>query len=141
MKEHSQEEYDLFRQTVAHLLMGLGGEDDQDTRARIAAHGPISDADIVPVLTAVLRAQEAFNHKQLQSVDVRLANGQSGLLAYGGAHGLHILFMSRHRPSIRIHHPMDEFLFQGRHHGGGGRFWESFIVDHSQSLCDPRTAG
>ena len=31
------EEYDLFRQAVAHLLMGLGGEDDKDTKARIAA--------------------------------------------------------------------------------------------------------
>ncbi len=37
LKARSQEEYDLFRQAVAHLLMGLGGEDDKDTKARIAA--------------------------------------------------------------------------------------------------------
>ena len=31
LKERSPEEYELFRQAVAHLLMGLGGEDDKDT--------------------------------------------------------------------------------------------------------------
>src|SRR5439155_22356744 len=50
MRDRSQEEYELFRQAVAHLLMGLGGEDDKDTRARMAAHGPISDTDIVDAL-------------------------------------------------------------------------------------------
>src|SRR5205814_7006038 len=76
LKTRSQEEYELFRQAVAHLLMGLGGEDDKDTRARMAAHGPISDTDIVDALTAVMR-QEAFNHKNLQAIDGRLPNGMS----------------------------------------------------------------
>src|SRR6266536_2360165 len=67
LKARSQEEYDLFRQIVAHLLMGLGGEDDKDTKARMAAHGAISDSDVVNALIAVLR-QEAFNHKNLQSI-------------------------------------------------------------------------
>ena len=40
LKARSQEEYDLFRQAVAHLLMGLGGEDDKDTKARIAGARP-----------------------------------------------------------------------------------------------------
>ena len=35
-KRAIQDEYELFRQAVAHLLMGLGGEDDKDTKA---AHG------------------------------------------------------------------------------------------------------
>src|SRR5438874_180134 len=47
LKARSQEEYDLFRQAVAHLLMGLGGEDDKDTKGRMAAHGPISDRDVI----------------------------------------------------------------------------------------------
>ena len=76
LKERSQEEYDLFRQAVAHLLMGLGGEDDRDTKARIARHGAISDADVIAALSTVMR-QEAFNHKNLQAVDGRLANGMS----------------------------------------------------------------
>src|SRR5206468_12313811 len=52
LKERNQEEYDRLRQAVAHLLMGLGGEDDKDTKARIEAHGPISDHDLIGALTA-----------------------------------------------------------------------------------------
>src|SRR5207244_3161656 len=62
LKERNPEEYAMLRQVIAHLLMGLGGEDDEDTQARIAAHGPISDHEIVGALTAIMR-QEAFNHK------------------------------------------------------------------------------
>ena len=43
LKARSEQEYELFRLAVAHMLMGLGGEDDTDTKGRIAAHGPISD--------------------------------------------------------------------------------------------------
>src|SRR6059036_2708141 len=32
LKDRSPEEYDTYRQAVAHLLMGLGGEDDTDTK-------------------------------------------------------------------------------------------------------------
>ena len=64
LKARSQEEYDLFRQAVAHLLMGLGGEDDKDTKARMKALGEISDRDVIGAIAAVLR-QEAFIHKYL----------------------------------------------------------------------------
>src|SRR4029079_16091028 len=47
LKARSQAEYDLFRLAVAHLIMVLGGEDEKDTKGRIAAHGPISDKDII----------------------------------------------------------------------------------------------
>src|SRR5262249_23297892 len=80
LKARSQEEYDLFRQGVAHMLMGLGGEDDKDTKGRIARyeaeHGAILDKDIIGAITAVMR-QEAFNHKNLQALDGRLADGMS----------------------------------------------------------------
>src|SRR5262249_37563672 len=46
LEQRNQGEYELFRQAVAHLLMGLGGETDKDTKARIAKHGPISDREI-----------------------------------------------------------------------------------------------
>ena len=58
------------------LKIGVGGEDDKDTRGRMAEHGAISDKDIVEAITAVMR-QEAFNHKNLQAVDGRLPNGMS----------------------------------------------------------------
>src|SRR5205814_5889736 len=47
LMERRQEEYELFRMAVAHLLMRLGGEDEKDTKGRIAGHGPISDGEIV----------------------------------------------------------------------------------------------
>ncbi|MBK9316830.1 MAG: 2-oxoacid:acceptor oxidoreductase family protein [Acidobacteria bacterium] len=134
LKERSQQEYDLFRQTVAHLLMGLGGEDDQDTRARIAAHGPISDADIVSALTAVLR-QEAFNHKQLQSVDGRLANGQS-VMAMAAHTGCNTVYGST-PPNNPHPYPWMNSLFQD----GitvGWLLGESFIVDHGRRSVIPK---
>src|SRR5215469_6759177 len=38
LKESDSKGYELLRQTVTHLILGLGGEDDDDTRARISAH-------------------------------------------------------------------------------------------------------
>ena len=38
LKQRSESEYKLLRQTIAHLILGLGGEDDKDTVARIKAY-------------------------------------------------------------------------------------------------------
>ena len=38
LKESNAAEYALLRQAIAHLILGLGGEDDDDTKARIAAY-------------------------------------------------------------------------------------------------------
>jgi pyruvate-ferredoxin/flavodoxin oxidoreductase len=133
LKERSQPEYELFRQAVAHFLMGLGGEDDKDTRARIAAHGPITDAEIVAALTAVLR-QEAFNHKQLQSVDGRLANGQS-VMAMAAHTGCNTVYGST-PPNNPHPYPWMNSLFQD----GitvGWLMGESFIVDHGRRSVIP----
>ena len=37
LKASNPAEYDCLRQAIAHLILGLGGEDDEDTKARIAA--------------------------------------------------------------------------------------------------------
>lgn len=133
LKERSQSEYELFRQAVAHLLMGLGGEDEKDTQARIAAHGPIADAEIIAALTAVLR-QEAFNHKQLQSVDGRLANGQS-VMAMAAHTGCNTVYGST-PPNNPHPYPWMNSLFQD----GitvGWLLGESFIVDHGRRSVIP----
>lgn len=133
LKERSQQEYELFRQTVAHLLMGLGGEDEKDTRARIAGHGPISDAEIVSALSTVLR-QEAFNHKQLQAVDGRLANGQS-VMAMAAHTGCNTVYGST-PPNNPHPYPWMNSLFQD----GitvGWLLGESFIVDHGRRSVIP----
>ena len=133
LKARSQEEYDLLRQAVAHLLMGLGGEDEKDTRARIAEHGSISDQDIIEAITAVMR-QEAFNHKDLQPIDGRLANGMS-VMAMAAHTGCNTVYGST--PSNNPHpYPWMNSLFQD----GitvGWLIGESFIVDHGRRSVIP----
>ncbi len=133
LKERSPEEYALFRQAIAHLLMGLGGEDDKDTQVRMAAHGPISDKDLIGAMTAVLR-QEAFNHKNLQAIDGRLANGMS-VMAMAAHTGCNTVYGST--PSNNPHpYPWMNSLFQD----GVTVGWllgESFIVDHGRRSVIP----
>jgi len=127
------EEHALFKQAVAHLLMGLGGEDEEDTRARIAARGEIPDAEIVSALCAVMR-QEAFNHKDLQSVDGRLANGMA-VMAMGAHTGCNTVYGST-PPNNPHPYPWMNSLFQD----GITISWlmgESFIIDHARRSVIP----
>src|SRR5262245_568600 len=133
LRERSPQEYELFSQAVAHLLMGLGGEDDKDTKARIAAAGPISDQDLVDALTAVMR-QEAFNHKNLQSVDGGLADGMS-VMAMAAHTGCNTVYGST-PPNNPHPYPWMNSLFQD----GitvGWLLGESFIVDHGRRSVIP----
>ena len=133
LKARNPEEYALIRQAVAHLLMGLGGEDDKDTKARIEAHGPISDLEIVDALTAVMR-QEAFNHKNLQPIDGRLANGMS-VMAMAAHTGCNTVYGST-PPNNPHPYPWMNSLFQD----GitvGWLIGESFIVDHGRRSVIP----
>ncbi|HXD19466.1 MAG TPA: thiamine pyrophosphate-dependent enzyme, partial [Vicinamibacterales bacterium] len=133
LQERAPQEYDLFRQAVAHLLMGLGGEDEKDTKARIAAYGPISDQDLIHALTAVMR-QEAFNHRSLQSVDGRLANGMS-VMAMAAHTGCNTVYGST-PPNNPHPYPWMNSLFQD----GitvGWLIGESFIVDHGRRSVIP----
>jgi pyruvate-ferredoxin/flavodoxin oxidoreductase len=133
LKARNQAEYDMFRQAVAHLLMRLGGEDDKDTRARMAEHGDISDRDIVDALTVVMR-QEAFNHKNLQAIDGRLPNGMS-VMAMAAHTGCNTVYGST-PPNNPHPYPWMNSLFQD----GitvGWLLGESFIVDHARRSVVP----
>ena len=133
LKERSPDEYALLRQAIAHLLMGLGGEDEKDTKSRIEAHGAISDAEIVDALTAVMR-REAFNHKNLQPVDGRLANGMS-VMAMAAHTGCNTVYGST-PPNNPHPYPWMNSLFQD----GitvGWLIGESFIVDHGRRSVIP----
>ena len=133
LKARSQEEYDLFRQAVAHMLMGLGGEDDKDTKARIARHGAISDKEIAGAIVGVMR-QEAFNHRELQPVDGRLGNGMS-VMAMAAHTGCNTVYGST-PPNNPHPYPWMNSLFQD----GitvGWLLGESFIVDHGRRSVIP----
>jgi pyruvate-ferredoxin/flavodoxin oxidoreductase len=133
LKARSEDEYDLYRQAVAHLLMGLGGEDDKDTKGRMAAHGPIADGDIIGAVAAVIR-QEAFNHKDLQAIDGRLADGMS-VMAMAAHTGCNTVYGST-PPNNPHPYPWMNSLFQD----GitvGWLMGESFIVDHARRSVLP----
>jgi pyruvate-ferredoxin/flavodoxin oxidoreductase len=133
LQEWNPNSYDLLRQTVAHMIIGLGGESDDDTQARIAGHASISDQDIIDALVAVMR-QDAFNHQELQSVDGRLPNGMS-VMAMGAHTGCNTVYGST-PPNNPHPYPWMNSLFQD----GATITWmfgESFIADHARRSVIP----
>ena len=127
------EQHRLFVRAVAHVLMGLGGDTDADTTARIEAHGPISNERAVEVLASVMR-QEAFNHQELQALDGRLPNGQS-VMAMAAHTGCNTVYGST-PPNNPHPYPWMNSLFQD----GSTIGWligESFIVDHGRRSVIP----
>ncbi|MGB6193525.1 MAG: thiamine pyrophosphate-dependent enzyme, partial [Terracidiphilus sp.] len=137
LKAANEVEYKLLRKAITHLILGLGGEDESDTTARIAAyekeHGPVTDAQLVEAIAAVLLT-EAFNHKSLQPVDGRLANGMS-VMAMAAHTGCNTVYGST-SPNNPHPYPWMNSLFQD----GVTVGWlmgESFIVDHARRSVLP----
>ena len=133
LKARSEDEYNWFKRSVAHAVMGLGGEDDADTTARLEAHGEIADAEIIDALCAVMR-QDAFNHRDVQAIDGRHANGMS--VMYMGAHtGCNTVYGST-PPSNPHPYPWMNSLFQD----GATISWmmsEASIVNHARRSVVP----
>ena len=113
LKERSPEEYALFRQAVAHLLMGLGGEDEKDTQG---AHGGARShlgqgsrqRDNRRHAAGSVQSQEPAGHRW----PARQRHVGDG---HGGPHGL------QHRVRLdAVEQPasvsVDELALPGRHH-------------------------
>jgi len=137
LAQASPAQYALLRQAIAHLILSLGGEDVQDTKSRIAAyeaeHGALTDAQLVEAIAAVLLT-EAFNHKSLQPVDGRMANGMS-VMAMAAHTGCNTVYGST-APNNPHPYPWMNSLFQD----GVTVGWlmgESFIVDHARRSVIP----
>ncbi len=138
LRARDEAQYHRFRQAIAHILLGLGGEDEDDTRSRIDMHGPIEDTEIIEAIAAVLR-QDAFNHKRLQAVDGRFARGMS-VMFMGASTGCNTVYGST-PPSNPHPYPWMNSLFQD----GPTIGWllgESLIMQHArrsvvpERLCD-----
>ncbi|MHC4141980.1 MAG: thiamine pyrophosphate-dependent enzyme, partial [Planctomycetota bacterium] len=126
-------EHKRFRRAVAHLLMGLGGENLKDIDERMKAHDPISDAQIIDAIVTVMR-QDAYNHKDLQSVEGRLSNGMA-VMAMGANTGCNTVYGST-PPNNPHPYPWMNSLFQD----GATITWimgESFIMDHARRSVTP----
>jgi pyruvate-ferredoxin/flavodoxin oxidoreductase len=141
-KQRDEKEYNLFRRAVIHAVMNLGGENDADTNKRIAdyeaKHGAITDDQIVKGISAVMR-QDAFNHRDLQAIDGRNANGMS-VMFMGASTGCNTVYGST-PPSNPHPYPWMNSLFQD----GATISWllsESVILNHArrsvvpERLCD-----
>ena len=97
------------------------------------SNGPITDEQIVQALAAVLR-QDAFNHKDLQSVDGRQANGMS-VMMMGASTGCNTVYGST-PPSNPHPYPWMNSLFQD----GATISWlmaESVILNHARRSVVP----
>ncbi len=137
LKAANEEDYTRLRQAIAHMIMGLGGETTTDTKSRIAAyeqeHGEITDAQLAEAIAAVLLT-EAFNHKNLQPIDGRLANGMS-VMAMAAHTGCNTVYGST-APNNPHPYPWMNSLFQD----GVTVGWlmgESFMVDHGRRSVIP----
>jgi pyruvate-ferredoxin/flavodoxin oxidoreductase len=137
VKARSETEYALFKKSFAHIVVGLGGENDEDTATRIAAyeakHGAITDDQLIGGLVAVLE-QDAFNHKELQAIDGRRANGMS-VMMMGASTGCNTVYGST--PPANPHpYPWMNSLFQD----GATISWlmaESLIIGHARRSVVP----
>ena len=133
LKQRSPEEYERFRRAFAHLVMGMGGENEIDTQERQTRAGLPSDADIIGGLSAVMRT-DAFNHRDLQAIDGRHSDGMC-VMAMGAHTGCNSVFGST-PPNNPHPYPWMNSLFQD----GVTVAWlfgESFIMDHARRSVIP----
>jgi len=143
LREKDPEAAAVFKRCIAHIIMGLGGDSDADTDARLAERGEVSDREALDALIAVMR-QEAFNHRELQAIDGRHANGMA-VMAMGAHTGCNTVYGST-PPNNPHPYPWMNSLFQD----GATISWlmgESFIMDNArhsiipERLADHLTAG
>ncbi len=128
--------YEAYKRTVLHVLCGLGGSDTADTDVRLADWNG-SDADLVDAVVAVL-TQDAFNHRDLQTIEGTLANGMCAM-AMTAHTGCNSVYGST-PPNNPHPYPWMNSLFQD----GVTIGWlvaESFIQNHgSRSVIPERLA-
>src|SRR5262249_53097847 len=113
LKARSEADYNRFRRAVLHVIMGLGGENDSDTSKRVEAyeakHGVVTDEQLMKNISAVM-LQDAFNHRDLQAIDGRRANGMS-VMFMGAGTGCKTVYGST-PPSNPHPYPWMNSLFQ-----------------------------
>ena len=137
LKAKGPAEHARFVRAVAHLLMGLGGETDEDTDARLAAHGPIADAEVVDALARRPARRRRSTTATCRPIDGRLANGMS-VMAMGAHTGCNTVFGCT-PPNNPHPYPWMNSLFQD----GATVAWlfgEAFIHGPRPPLGDPRAA-
>jgi pyruvate-ferredoxin/flavodoxin oxidoreductase len=131
--ERNPEEYKLLKQLTAHLILGLGGENTEDTKC---AHQHLMKRRTAPSPMQQTCGSDRGDpaHRSFQSQEPAAGRWTPGQRherdGDGGAHRLqHGLRLNRAQQSASL--SVDELALPGRHHVG----WlmgESFIVDHAR---------
>ncbi|MGB0716774.1 MAG: 2-oxoacid:acceptor oxidoreductase family protein [Phycisphaerae bacterium] len=122
-----------IRQAVLTVLMGLGGEDPADVAERQTKGKAITGSDLINAIAMTLE-QDAHNHRDLQSIDGRLANGMA-VMAMGASTGCNTVYGST-PPNNPHPYPWMNSLFQD----GATVAWlvgESFVMDHARRSVTP----
>ncbi|MBT5903254.1 MAG: oxidoreductase [Opitutaceae bacterium] len=133
LAQEDPQSYTIWKRMVAHIIMGLGGDSDADTDARLAERGEITDQECVNAICEVLKL-EAFNHKILRSLDGRLENGMS-VMAMGAHTGCNTVYGST-PPNNPHPYPWLNSLFQD----GATISWmmgETFMTDNARHSIVP----
>jgi pyruvate-ferredoxin/flavodoxin oxidoreductase len=137
MREENTESYLLYVRAIQHLILGLGGTDEEDTKQRIRDEFQGSDEDLLKAVCAVLR-QDAYNHDQLKTSQDTLENGMC-VMAMAAHTGCQTVYGST-PPNNPHPYPWMNSLFQD----GATIGWligESFIKTHSlRSVIPERLA-
>ncbi len=125
--------YTWWTRTLKHVILGLGGENEKDSLQRIESLFQGTDTSLIKALELVLR-QDAFNHKDVRSVDGRYENGMATMMM-GGCTGCNSVYGSTH-PNNPHTYPWMNSLFQDSP-TTGWLFGESLIMDHSKRSVIP----
>lgn len=137
LEKEFPKKYEIFKRTVCHSLMGLGGEYLADTKHNIEnAH--YTNQDLIDAIVTVMET-DSFNHKKLRTIQNLPSKGMSvmGMTANTGCSTVY----GSTPPSNPHPYPWMNSLFQD----GTTIGWlvaESFIYNHArrsvipERLCD-----
>ena len=133
LKAKDEDSYLWWTRTFKHVIMGLGGVDDKDSFARMEAEYAGNDQKLIDALDVVLR-QEAFNHRDLQSIDGRYDNGMATMMMSSST-GCNSVYSSTH-PNNPHSYPWMNSLFQDSA-TLAWLFGESLITNHARRSVIP----
>jgi len=133
MQQSNPSSYIWWTRTVKHVILGLGGENEKDSLERLERLFKGTDKDLINALEMVMQT-DAFNHRDLQAVDGRHANGMSTMMM-GGCTGCNSVYGST-IPNNPHSYPWMNSLFQDAP-TTSWLFGESLIMNHAKRSVIP----
>ncbi len=132
IKEKNKESYESIKLSIQHLILGMGAENIEETKIRIADEYTGSDESLIEAIVLVLET-EANNHKKHRVIE----GNHEGMTVMGmtASTGCNTVYGSTH-PSNPHNYPWMNSLFQD----GVTIGWligESFIMDHTKKSVIP----